>query len=1048
MSDTYLSKQVRILIASPSDVAAERDIAKQVIHDMKIICKDDLHLELDPRRWETDVPALMGKPAQDIVNEWLVDESSCAVCIFWKRIGSPTDNAVSGTVEELERMLKAGKPVLLYFSDAEFSMSATDRKQLNSLEDWKEKIWEENLGLPKSYTNIHEFENLLRSDLEKLLKNEFCDGSKRVVVEPTLPVFSELDRRYRATLKEELHKISLLGSPDIQNVQVGLNDTFVPLRISHTWRIDDRFKRKKHADVRRDEMKPHSPDELMRRVFPAWRLLLVIGDPGAGKTTLLKYYALSCLQDKTDLLFGEVGPVRVFYLPFRELKRGDNKLYRPLPDQLSLWASARANTIEPSVFDEWLHNVGGTKSLVLLDGLDEISDIKLRKSACQWIDHQYAGFPESCFVVTSRLTGYRKTEAVELEVDHFRADVMDFTQEQQEEFLLKWFMAAYCRELRPVDVPPDEWSVKQKEEAEVRTRTIVEYLTKPENRGLRELAAVPLMLQIMAILWKEREFLPGNRVKLYSAALDYLLEYRDELRKIPPLLSADKARMVLAPIALWMQEDLETDEVERSAMHSEMQKVLSTLDHPPSAEEFCKNLTDRAGLLVEYGELRKEYLFRHKTFREYLAGGHLTDKIKRNSSLMALLVKHFGEDWWSETLTFFMGQADAKMFDLFMETFFKSQISDELSPKQQSLLQVIINEAPQKTTSALCENLLSQNTTDNRQRYILDCLKTLGKVSAIDTVSTFILQKLAHNREIERKAEEVFDLLVEPNIGGWKNIAGRNAVKGLSESFSNLYENGAQYIRFRGGRYICSPTKKVVKVSDFHMAKYPVTNRQYRLFINYLDGKPSVNTKFLSKKIYIQSLLELAGSGDKALKGFEEYLKKEPDLVRRFRSRFDDDRKFNRDDQPVVGVSWYDAQAYCLWLSLLSDMEYRLPTEQEWEWAAGGRRGFPNKILSVKKYPWGDKPEPTPKHANYGNNEGSTTLVGRYPEGATQEGVYEMAGNVWEWIENWFEDGTDFKVLCGGSWNYDMKNLLCQARDINFPESGDVNIGFRVICNL
>lgn len=1046
MPDTgnHQAKTVRILIASPSDVEEERNIAEKIINGLEVPCeRENLMIRPIAKRWETDVPALMGKPAQDIVNEWLVDESACAVCIFWKRIGTPTDNAEGGAIEELERMLNAGKSVLLYFSDVPVSMSGTDRKQLNALEDWKEKIWKEKRGIPKPYKSIHEFETLLKDDLELVLKREFCEG-KKLAAAPSQPHLPDLDRRYRATLTEELNKIRLLGSPAIQNVQVGLDDTFVPLRISHTWKTDERFNRKKREMAMQEEMRAHTPDELMRRVFPAYRMLLVIGDPGAGKTTLLKYYALCCLQEKTDRLFGDASPVRVFYLPLRELKLDENRQYRTLPEQLSLWSSVRANAIEANVFDGWLRNAGGTKSLVLLDGLDEISDLELRKAACNWIDRQHSGFPETYFVVTSRLTGYRKTEGVELEADHIRADVMDFTAEQQEEFLSKWFKAAYIRELCLVGLDPEAWIESQKKAAEERTKTIVEYLGKEENRGMRELAAVPMMLQIMAILWKEREFLPGNRVKLYSAALDYLLEYRDDRRRIPPLLPADKARLVLSPAALWMQEDLEADEAERSAMHKEMQKVLSTLDHPPSAMDFCKNLIDRAGLLVEYGEERREYLFRHKTFREYLAGNQLTEKIKRNSGLIAPLVEHFGEDWWNEPLTFFMAQADAAMFDTFMEALFDSEVSEEFSSKQQTLLQTIITEAPQKTTDALCRKLLKPDTTANRQRYILECLKSVNKLDALDALSEFQTQGLARDKDIKSKAEEV-DFVISALI----SVSLREVLaKVTPDLLINTFEQGAQYIRIPGEKYIYSlPEKKgtEVTVPDRWFAKYPVTNRQYRSFIEFLAGKQPEQETTLTVKAYTQGLHKEANSRNETVKGFDKYLKEESNLVKRFTSRYDDDRNFNKDEQPVVGVSWFGARAYCLWLSMLSGEEYRLPTEQEWVWAAGGRREEPGKALKVKKYPWGDKPEPTPKHANFNENEGATTPVGRYPEGATPEGLYDMAGNVWEWMEDWYDESNKYKALRGGSWINAPEYLRCPVRDFNYPGVRYDSNGFRVV---
>ena len=191
----------------------------------------------------------------------------------------------------------------------------------------------------------------------------------------------------------------------------------------------------------------------------------------------------------------------------------------------------------------------------------------------------------------------------------------------------------------------------------------------------------------------------------------------------------------------------------------------------------------------------------------------------------------------------------------------------------------------------------------------------------------------------------------------------------------------------------------------------------------------------------------LANSKDASVEGFDDYLKEEQNLVNLFRSIFDDDRKFNKDDQPVVGVSWYAARAYCLWLTMLAGnrVEYRLPTEKEREWAAGGRRDKPDKMLRVRKYPWGDAPEPTSKYANYDENEGTTTPVGRYPKGVTPEGIYDMAGNVWEWMENWYDKDEKWKALRGGPWSYGPEYLECSYRGGSSPGGRGVVVGFRVV---
>ncbi|TLU54338.1 MAG: NACHT domain-containing protein, partial [Chlorobium sp.] len=654
--------------------------------------------------------------------------------------------------------------------------------------------------------------------------------------------------RYQASLKKELGYIKMLGMPGVESIKVNLNnDTFVPLRLSDR---HDTARPSSAENMPQENEHILYPDEIMKRAFHdrrGRRMLLIIGDPGAGKTTLLKYYALCAFQEFTRL--GFTDPLNVFYLPLRDLLHTKDGHYTDsLPANLANWSGKHHLTIKAEIFDDWLHS--GT-SLVLLDGLDEISNTAERKEVCHWIDNAWAGFGKAFFVVTSRLTGYNKEEGVELESDYERADVQDFTAEQQERFLRNWFTAAFLQEPCEKGVDEAAWKDEQKADAEERTRAIMAHLKIEKNKGLRQLAAIPMILQIMAILWKDRDYMPENRVELYDAALNYLLEFRDKRRGIKPLLSAIDARQVLAPVSLWMQQILKKDEAVKVEMHTEMQALLDTLNTSPTAETFCDYLVKRAGLFVESGG--KEYLFRHKSFREYLAGVQL--KEDRSDDQPGKLVSHFGEDWWEEPLRFFIGSVDANVFDLFMQKLFDSPQSESLTPKQQLLLQTLIEEAKGKKVDALCKKLLDSATTASRQRVILDCLKAIGKPAALKDLEQFKTETHAKNKDVADRADEVIYALQErkdktelsgkaEKVATAKQTPQIITLEDRPPSFRNPHEHNAEYILIPGGSYIYSVTKKEVRVNDLYVAKYPVTNKLYRSFIAFLQAKDSKQDTF------------------------------------------------------------------------------------------------------------------------------------------------------------------------------------------------------------
>ena len=1012
--------ELLIFIGHSDDASAEAnailELQSEIERDFRLLLKSNNHRSSFRRWnfWEWGEDALTITGGQEAVVKQALDHARVAIFIFKERVGKVT-------WQELEQVRERSREqrlhILAFFPEEKPYQGKFPNAQakLQASRDWvallehQERLTSDwtttdscSLTPCPTYQGIEELKNIVREKVRAAMADILAVESPilRPTPSPQVNTVAELLLCYQATLTHQLGNMTLTGSPVLEHFATKLSDTFVSLSLSAASHCEVRSSDGEGCDEA-EYQRSSTPEKVMDFVFQRHPLLLVIGDPGSGKTTLLKYYALSCLDNGRHREFGFSEPVSVFFLPLRELKKDEHGLYASLPENLVAWSEKQFLKIDEALFSVWLAQ---PSSLVLLDGLDEISDVHDRIAVCKWIDSTVGRFTKAKFVVTSRSTGYRKGDGIEIEASHQRADIMDFSKEQQAEFLHRWFKAAFLGELPPSAEDQAVWRGKQEQKATTKADAILLFLAQEKNRSLRPLAGVPLLLQIMAMLWKNREYLPEGRSELYDAALNYMLDYRDRRRGIYPVLAAKDARRVLSPVSLWMQEELKKDEVDRSMMQQQMQVQLDTLYNSLPASDFCRNLVDRAGLLVEYGE--KEYLFRHKSFREYMAGIQLLKNIHKQDSLNKL-VSHFGEDWWTEVFRFFIGHVeDAELFDSFMQKLFDSPVTEKLTQKQQDLLVALVEEAPQRKIDALQRKLLDPPTTLERQRYLIECLKAFRKPDADAVLQTFYSSRLSKEKA------------------------------GVADIQRDILE--AEYILIKGGTFPYSRTKKPETVQDIYVAKFTVTNQLYRRFTGYLDAKEPEFAERVPLTTYRERLQELAS----AIKGFSDYLNKEPALAKRFVSYRDTDKRFNKDDQPVAGVTWYAARAYCLWLTLLESDGgiYRLPTEKEWEYAAAGEEGRP--------WPWPkEKGEPNKTLANYNNNEGATTPVGRYPEGATPENLYDMAGNVWEWTEDLFQKDKEWRAIRGGAYNSSNADALCcSSRLSNYPRNYLSNdVGFRVI---
>jgi iron(II)-dependent oxidoreductase len=152
---------------------------------------------------------------------------------------------------------------------------------------------------------------------------------------------------------------------------------------------------------------------------------------------------------------------------------------------------------------------------------------------------------------------------------------------------------------------------------------------------------------------------------------------------------------------------------------------------------------------------------------------------------------------------------------------------------------------------------------------------------------------------------------------------------------------------------------------------------------------------------------------------------------------------FNKPQQPVVGITWKEAVKFCKWQGK------RLPTEAEWEKAARGKRPV--------KYPWGNTP-PDSSKVNFNEEIKKTTVVGSFENGKSDYGIYDLSGNVAEWVNDWHfpeyylfspkknppgpEKG-QYKIIRGGSWRHNAEDVNLTYRNATTPVNRSTSIGFR-----
>ena len=217
---------------------------------------------------------------------------------------------------------------------------------------------------------------------------------------------------------------------------------------------------------------------------------------------------------------------------------------------------------------------------------------------------------------------------------------------------------------------------------------------------------------------------------------------------------------------------------------------------------------------------------------------------------------------------------------------------------------------------------------------------------------------------------------------------------------------GKDMILIKGGKFRYQENDDR-SIPGFLIDKYEVTNKQYKAFVDYI-----------------------AKTGDHSF-CYEKEPKNQDHAPRGFTEEF-----LSKPDQPVVGLSWYDAYAYA------ACVFKRLPTEVEWEKAARGEKG--------RLYPWGNEGDETCM-VTASNRDGTQYPVAvsdeRFAKGASPFGVFHMLGNAAEWTSDWFDELRSGRTVRGGGWDTRPSNpqLTATLRVKLEPTVKNLSVGLRCV---
>ncbi|MCP5097554.1 MAG: SUMF1/EgtB/PvdO family nonheme iron enzyme [Chloroflexi bacterium] len=759
--------------------------------------------------------------------------------------------------------------------------------------------------------------------------------------------------------------------------------------------------------------------------------LVLLGDPGSGKSTFVNFVAM-CLvfeamgepekgvqlltaplpddkgedqEERQPWTHGTLLPLRIILRDFaaRGLPHGDK------PATVNhLWQFVQAELEQAELgqcvsFLQAQFKAG--QAILLLDGLDEVPEAAKQRQQIKQIVDAFALKYRNCrIVVTSRTYAYQKQD---WELDGFKAGLlMPFSVGQIRRFVDGWYRYTAWR--------------RDKEEgwADSRANTLKDAILNQPR--LYELAERPLLLTLMASLhaWRMGE-LPEDRQKLYEETVDLLLNRWERRQRV---WDGKKERDMQPSLVEWLKTDrakvrellnelayeAHSNQTDQAGTADVSQKKLLdgllALNKNPDFQllRLENYLRDRAGLLAERAD--GVYTFPHRTFQEYLAACYFVQQDPNYPESLAQLARE-EPNKWREVLLLAGTQAGRNQVWYLVNELCGQDSADAVLLDDadlwgahlagQVLVETIDPDSPLKSRNEILRGRI--------QAGLVACLTTKRWPPTERAIAGTSLSFLGEMRpDVACTVPQMVD------VPAGMFLMGSDKKKDPQAYNDELKQHQA-------------------KTPAYRIGKYPVTNGQFDHFVQ-ADGYDD------------PTLWTMAGWKQKQKEGWHS-------------SRYGDYSRYNQANQPVVGISWYEAVAYCNWLKKTTGRSFRLPDEAMWEKAARG--------TDARVYPWGNEWNPAFLNAAE-TNINRPSAVGIFVQGASPYGAYDMCGNVLEWCSTVYGkdypfqpelyerelEGTTRRRLRGGAFYYSRQDSRAASRFNDLPRLRFSNVGFRVAEHL